>query len=155
MSSVRCILWCFFFKQKTAYEMRISDWSSDVCSSDLFCDHRLVFDEERGSGAEAVVGTYRVMRREGAAARGQFYTSNEYEIDSLTSYPGEILELGRPCVEPTYRSGATRQLLWRGIAEHVFTCDIPIMIGCTSRPATDPPQIRLTPETGRATRRER
>src|SRR3546814_4046412 len=30
-------LWflCFFFKQKTAYELRISDWSSDVCSSDL------------------------------------------------------------------------------------------------------------------------
>src|SRR3546814_8607868 len=27
----------FVFKQKTAYEMRISDWSSDVCSSDLFC----------------------------------------------------------------------------------------------------------------------
>src|SRR3546814_9324112 len=26
---------CFFFKQKTAYEVRISDWSSDVCSSDL------------------------------------------------------------------------------------------------------------------------
>src|SRR3546814_8249521 len=26
---------CFFFKQKTAYERRISDWSSDVCSSDL------------------------------------------------------------------------------------------------------------------------
>src|SRR3546814_8992251 len=30
-----CILFIFFFKQKTAYEMRISDWSSDVCSSDL------------------------------------------------------------------------------------------------------------------------
>src|SRR3546814_7430136 len=29
---------CFFFKQKTAYEMRISDWSSDVCSSDLVVD---------------------------------------------------------------------------------------------------------------------
>src|SRR3546814_6765223 len=28
-------LLCFFFKQKTSYEMRISDWSSDVCSSDL------------------------------------------------------------------------------------------------------------------------
>src|SRR3546814_16113244 len=28
---------CVFFKQKTAYEMRISDWSSDVCSSDLRC----------------------------------------------------------------------------------------------------------------------
>src|SRR3546814_3709778 len=31
-----CLVLCvFFFKQKTAYEMRISDWSSDVCSSDL------------------------------------------------------------------------------------------------------------------------
>src|SRR3546814_5288232 len=29
----------FFFKQKTAYEMRISDWSSDVCSSDLIFNH--------------------------------------------------------------------------------------------------------------------
>src|SRR3546814_6931301 len=30
-----CFVVFFFFKQKTAYEMRISDWSSDVCSSDL------------------------------------------------------------------------------------------------------------------------
>src|SRR3546814_3109752 len=32
---VVCFVCFFFFKQKTAYEMRISDWSSDVCSSDL------------------------------------------------------------------------------------------------------------------------
>src|SRR3546814_2632662 len=31
------VFFFFFFKQKTAYEMRISDWSSDVCSSDLPC----------------------------------------------------------------------------------------------------------------------
>src|SRR3546814_7258187 len=31
-----CVVVFFFFKQKTAYEMRISDWSSDVCSSDLY-----------------------------------------------------------------------------------------------------------------------
>src|SRR3546814_2843101 len=36
----------FFFKQKTAYEMRISDWSSDVCSSDL---HGLVLGFERNN----------------------------------------------------------------------------------------------------------
>src|SRR3546814_3021401 len=38
MSLILCFVYClvfFFFKQKTAYEMRISDWSSDVCSSDL------------------------------------------------------------------------------------------------------------------------
>src|SRR3546814_19441828 len=38
----------FFFKQKTAYEMRISDWSSDVCSSDL--------GEIGGADADALVG---------------------------------------------------------------------------------------------------
>src|SRR3546814_10037818 len=32
---VSFLIFVFFFKQKTAYEMRISDWSSDVCSSDL------------------------------------------------------------------------------------------------------------------------
>src|SRR3546814_7624207 len=38
MDSLMCLcrsVFVFFFKQKTAYEMRISDWSSDVCSSDL------------------------------------------------------------------------------------------------------------------------
>src|SRR3546814_11682304 len=33
----------FFFKQKTAYEMRISDWSSDVCSSDLIGPERILY----------------------------------------------------------------------------------------------------------------
>src|SRR3546814_9762179 len=35
----------FFFKQKTAYEMRISDWSSDVCSSDLVYSQESVFNQ--------------------------------------------------------------------------------------------------------------
>src|SRR3546814_4836037 len=46
------LLIVFFFKQKTAYEMRISDWSSDVCSSDLLLDraadpaHHLLHDAQ-------------------------------------------------------------------------------------------------------------
>src|SRR3546814_10980259 len=39
----------FFFKQKTAYEMRISDWSSDVCSSDLI-RVRAVTDQQESDG---------------------------------------------------------------------------------------------------------
>src|SRR3546814_1223650 len=46
------IVFFFFFKQKTAYEMRISDWSSDVCSSDL----RLVADAGEGLGGRPVAG---------------------------------------------------------------------------------------------------
>src|SRR3546814_20742350 len=43
----------FFFKQKTAYEMRISDWSSDVCSSDLFLRHYIVFNADQIDGLPA------------------------------------------------------------------------------------------------------
>src|SRR3546814_15591684 len=46
-----CILF-FFFKQKTAYEMRISDWSSDVCSSDL---GTIACPEIKGKGCEPSV----------------------------------------------------------------------------------------------------
>src|SRR3546814_6597688 len=41
-----CIIF-FFFKQKTAYEMRISDWSSDVCSSDLVNYHQIPVNAAR------------------------------------------------------------------------------------------------------------
>src|SRR3546814_4075881 len=54
---VVCVIVFFFFKQKTAYEMRISDWSSDVCSSDLA--HASAVQGgvgAAGDGASAVVG---------------------------------------------------------------------------------------------------
>src|SRR3546814_6312446 len=44
----------FFFKQKTAYEMRISDWSSDVCSSDLGIETALPLQFGAGPGNEFV-----------------------------------------------------------------------------------------------------
>src|SRR3546814_8934411 len=49
----------FFFKQKTAYEMRISDWSSDVCSSDLAgraaeLNRPVLVIGERGTGKELI-----------------------------------------------------------------------------------------------------
>jgi len=115
----------------------------DFDSFDDFCDHLLVFDEGRDYGPEAVVGTYRVMRREGAARRGQFYSVDEYDISPILAHPGEILELGRSCVDANYRMGATMQLLWRGIAEYVFHYDIDLMFGCASLPGTDPEALRL------------
>src|SRR3546814_20787666 len=51
MNSMCFLLVFFFFKQKTAYEMRISDWSSDVCSSDLG-DHAHRRGLSRPAGAQ-------------------------------------------------------------------------------------------------------
>lgn len=133
-----------FYEQMAAQptaEMRAA--KRDFDSFDDFCDHLLVFDEDRGSGPESVVGTYRVMRREGATRRGQFYSVDEYDIAAIESYPGEILELGRSCVDPTCRSGAAMQLLWRGIAEYVFYHNISIMFGCASLPGVDPQELKL------------
>jgi putative hemolysin len=105
---------------------------------DQICDHLLVLDHSRGSGANAVVGTYRLIRREAAARHGSFYSAAEYDIAPLIAYPGEVLELGRSCVDAGYRARPVMQLLWSGIAAYVFHYDIALMFGCASLPGTDP-----------------
>ena len=101
------------------------------------CDHLLVLDHNRGTGADAVVGTYRLIRRETAARLGGFYSASEFDISPLVVHPGEILELGRSCVDPSYRQRPAMQLLWSGIAAYVFHYDIALMFGCASLPGTD------------------
>ena len=110
----------------------------DFDEFDQWCDHLLVIDRKRGLGAEGVVGTYRLIRRPVAERLGHFYSAAEYDIDILTKYDGEILELGRSCVDRDFRTRPTMQLLWRGIAAYVFHFDIAVMFGCASLPGTDP-----------------
>src|SRR3546814_13860551 len=58
----------FFFKQKTAYEMRISDWSSDVCSSDLRFAHRRDRDLAHGGIVVEKPAEHSDLEREGERA---------------------------------------------------------------------------------------
>jgi L-ornithine Nalpha-acyltransferase len=104
---------------------------------DAYCDHLLVIDHGRGSGGETIVGTYRLLRRSIAERHGGFYTATEFDIAPLLAVPGELLELGRSCVETAYRTRPTMQLLWRGIGEYCFRYDIKLMFGCASLPGTD------------------
>src|SRR3546814_2688010 len=60
---------CVFFKQKTAYEVRISDWSSDVCSSDLR-RARSPGATRAGGGGNGAAGIDRRSRRSGRLHRG-------------------------------------------------------------------------------------
>src|SRR3546814_5422849 len=68
----------FFFKQKTAYEMRISDWSSDVCSSDL----ETVFGEEEPARGDAV-GLRAFGQHADVAARAKAATLAVIDHDRL------------------------------------------------------------------------
>lgn len=110
---------------------------------DEVCDHLLVIDHSLGHGAGGVVGTYRLIRRHVAARTGSFYSSDEYDISRIEDYPGEVLELGRSCVDAAYRSRQAMQLLWRGIAAYAFQYDIQVMFGCASLPGTDPSKLAL------------
>lgn len=110
----------------------------DFDDFDAVADHLLVVDNSRGDGPESVVGTYRLIRREAAAAVGRFYSSDEYDISPLVAFPGPVLELGRSCVDANYRTRGLMQLLWRGIAAYVFEHDIGVMFGCASFPGADP-----------------
>lgn len=110
----------------------------DFDEFDRYCDHLLVL--EHAAGAPQVVGTYRLLRRSAMAALGRFYTEDEFDIATLQRLPGEILELGRSCVDQDYRNRAVMQLLWRGITAYVLHYDIQVMFGCGSLHGSDPAQ---------------
>ena len=110
----------------------------DFDAFDEYCDHMVVFDDARGAGPEAIIGTYRVMRRDAAERCGRFYTAGEFDIANLLAFPGEVLELGRSCIEADHRNGAIMQLLWRGIAEYVRAHGVGLMFGCASLPGVEP-----------------
>src|SRR3546814_4132014 len=78
----------FCFKQKTAYEMRISDWSSDVCSSDLAGGA-----ERAGGGGNTDPGVVHrpLRRRAGGAAAGQPRLRPAARADR----PGPCVQIGR------------------------------------------------------------
>lgn len=111
---------------------------SDFDPFDSICDHLLVLDPARGAGGKAVVGTYRLIRREVGEAHGKFYTASEYDISKILAKGGKFMELGRSCVDVEYRTGATMQVMWSGIANYVWDHGIELMFGCASLPGTDP-----------------
>lgn len=110
----------------------------DCDDFDKICDHLLVLDPARGTGGAAVVGTYRLIRRDVGERYGRFYTAGEYDISKLLAHGGKFMELGRSCVDVGYRTGTTMQLMWAGIANYVWEHGIELMFGCASLPGTDP-----------------
>lgn len=114
----------------------------DFDNYDEHCDHLLLIDHSR-KNKNHVIGTYRLIRREAADKCGGFYSSSEYDISRLISYPGEILELGRSCIDSEYRTGPVMQLLWRGLGMYVARHNVALMFGCASLPGTDPQALKV------------
>jgi len=114
----------------------------DFDEYDAVCDHLLVV-EHQPEGGYRVVGTYRLLRHEPMQKIGRFYSEGEFDIAAIKKSGGKILEVGRSCVHPDFRSRSVMQLLWRGIGAYVRTLNIDLMFGCASFHGIDPQEHRM------------
>jgi len=100
----------------------------DVDEYDDDCEHLIVRDQETLS----VVGCYRIMRPDVARRRGAFYSDSEFDLSRLHHLRGNIAEVGRACIHPSYRAGSVIMLLWSGLARVVAESGYEYAIGCAS-----------------------
>lgn len=107
----------------------------DTDHFDAFCDHLIVIDAAHSGG---IVGTYRMLREEMAAKAGGFYSQSEFDLEALKARMPQrrILELGRSCVLPQYRTKRTVELLWQGIWAYCLSWKMDTLCGCASFPGT-------------------
>src|SRR3546814_6639378 len=99
MSCIMCFFLSFlffFFKQKTAYEMRISDWSSDVCSSDLAYISRTIYSKHRDPGTSIQKFSTGSRRRYSLHAGTRFDYSGWKQLGLVSR--SEERRVGKECV---------------------------------------------------------
>jgi putative hemolysin len=94
---------------------------------DPYCDHLVVRDTQSGE----IVGTYRILAPENARQIG-YYSENEFDLTRLQHLRSRLVEIGRSCVHPDYRSGATITLLWSGLAQYMTERGHDYLMGCAS-----------------------
>ncbi len=95
---------------------------------DPYCDHLLVRDNE----TLEVVGTYRILNPVQAQKVGAYYSEGEFDLTRLTHLRDRMVEVGRSCVHPAYRNGATIALLWSGLGQYMRQYGWDYLIGCAS-----------------------
>lgn len=105
---------------------------------DPFYDHLILVDRRRDATAlDHVVGVYRLLPGDRAAAAGGFYCAGEYDLTPLERSGRRLLELGRSCVHPDFRGGAALFHLWNGLGDYVLERDIELLFGVASFHGTD------------------
>ncbi|RJF96321.1 GNAT family N-acetyltransferase [Noviherbaspirillum saxi] len=95
---------------------------------DRYCDHLIV----RDSGTLQVVGTYRLLKPAAARETGRLYCESEFDLLRFEHLRGRMVEAGRACIHPDYRSGAVIMLLWAGLAGYLRRHHCDYLIGCAS-----------------------
>lgn len=114
------------------------DQRLEIDSFDQHFDHLVLIDRRRDAAdLDDVVGVYRLLPCERAAAAGGYYSEGEYDVSALKASGRKLLELGRSCVLPDYRGGTAMLHLWNGLADYVNEREIEVLFGTASFHGTD------------------
>ena len=116
------------FVEELGAQIRTSTPDHDVDRFDPFCDHLIV----RENDANRIVGTYRILSPDAARRAGSYYSESEFFLPRLQNLRSRMVEVGRSCIHPDYRSGAVITLLWAGLAEYMVTRNYEYLMGCAS-----------------------
>lgn len=95
---------------------------------DPYCDHLVVREGDSGR----VVGTYRILPPAQARKVGSYYSESEFDLTRFTHLRGRMVEVGRSCIDPDFRTGAVITLLWNGLARYMMQNGYDYLIGCAS-----------------------
>jgi putative hemolysin len=100
---------------------------------DPWCEHLIVRDRASGT----VIGTSRVLKADNARRLGAFCAEREFDLTRLGHLRRKLVELGRTCVDPAYRTHATAMLLLSGVAKFARERGASHLIACASISMTD------------------
>lgn len=118
------------FVQEMGARLQTSVPGHDIDLFDNYCEHLLV----RDGITREVVGTYRLLTPVQAQRAGSTYSDLEFDLTRLRGLRERMVELGRSCVHPDYRTGGVIMALWGALAEFMVRNKLDTMIGCASIP---------------------
>ena len=118
------------FAEEMQARLHSDEAGLDVDPFDRFCRHLIVRDRRN----DQVVACMRVLLDTDARRAGSFYSETEFELGSLITAPGRVMEIGRVCVHADYRGGIVVSMLWAGLARFFQVTEFKRMIGCASIP---------------------
>ena len=95
---------------------------------DPWCEHLIVRDR----ASHEVVATYRLLTADNARRIGAFCAEREFDLTRLGHLRRQLIEVGRACIDPAYRSGAAAVLLWSGATKLARERGASHLIGCAS-----------------------
>ncbi|WP_374347559.1 GNAT family N-acetyltransferase [Chitinimonas sp.] len=116
------------FGEEMGAKLNCREAGIDADIFDPYCEHLLVRDE----ASNEVVGTYRILSPSQAVKVGSFYSESEFDLTRLQHIRANTVEIGRSCVHPDYRTGATIAMLWAGLASYMIRNGYEYLIGCGS-----------------------